>query len=455
MVRDDSAGVKSCNPACRSTARVATRDPDVSRAARRARGPARPPARARGARAQPVVAAHGRAPAQELLHLALVAVAGLVAGPQAAHAQVLGERLHGLARRGSEPVSGGLQEPVVDPAPEAQLLQHLGRDPQARAARDGGGHARAPRRQDRREPLAEQRRDLREHQHAVAGGVVDSGQVVARGVLEHAGDVVLVDELVARVEAEDARHGREREQRDVARVDIGAERVGEPQHAHDDVRVAVRERPHGALGLDDVALDRRPRRMRPAHRLGEEGRVVALAAVVVGRRLEDHLAHGRAGPAAGGQDVHRPDHVVLVRLARRRGRRVDDQARVDHGVDRRRVHDPLEQGVLRSDADVLRALELARRVAGTHPDDHLDLRVALERLGEAPAPVGREAGDEDPAHPSHTELRCATMSITSSWIRARISSAMSCTSPLSSHGSAPSRSVGTGARKRSLNLAGR
>ena len=59
-----------------------------------------------------------------------------------------------------------------------------------------------------RERLAEQARDLREHEHPVAGGVVDARQVVAHGVLEHADDVVLVDELVARVEAEDRRHHR-------------------------------------------------------------------------------------------------------------------------------------------------------------------------------------------------------------------------------------------------------
>ena len=60
-----------------------------------------------------------------------------------------------------------------------------------------------------------------------------------------------------------------------------------------------------------------------------------------------------------------------------------------------RLHDPPQQRVLGADADVLGALELARRVLGRDADDHLDRRVALERLGEPAAPEAREAGDED------------------------------------------------------------
>ena len=48
-----------------------------------------------------------------------------------------------------------------------------------------------------------------------------------------------------------------------------------------DVRVLGREVGDGALGLDDVALDRGPGRVRAAHVLGEEGGVVLLGAVEV------------------------------------------------------------------------------------------------------------------------------------------------------------------------------
>jgi hypothetical protein len=75
--------------------------------------------------------------------------------------------------------------------------------------------------------------------------------------------------------------------------------------------MAQRELAHRALGVDDVALDRRARRVRAVHGLGEEARVVLLGAVVVGAGLEDDLAHGVALAPAGGQHVHRAHDVVL------------------------------------------------------------------------------------------------------------------------------------------------
>ena len=83
------------------------------------------------------------------------------------------------------------------------------------------------------------------------------------------------------------------------------------------------------------------------------------------------------------------------------------------------------------------------------------LLVALERLRELAAPEGRDAGDEDAAHPNQTERRWASMSISSSWMRARISSATVWTRPRSCQGSSPHWSVGIGSRKRILNFAGR
>ena len=195
--------------------------------------------------------------------------------------------------------------------------------PQPGAAQRAGRDARPPRRQQRRERLAQQRGDLGQREHAVAGGVVDAGQVVQRRVLEHAGDVVLADELVARVEAEDRRHGGQRQQ-----APYGSSR--------DPARAPLAKRSTVTVTSGVALRERRPRRARPRRCparsgvrggcgrrivLGEVRRVVALAAVEVRRGLEHELAHRRVRRRAGGEDVHRPDHVVLVRGARRRRRR--------------------------------------------------------------------------------------------------------------------------------------
>jgi hypothetical protein len=243
-----------------------------------------------------------------------------------------------------------------------------------------------------------------------------------------------VDELVAGVEPEQHRHDGEREQARVRGRDIGPEDVGEPEQRQRHVGVAPGEIAHRGLGLDDVALDLGSRRVRARHVLGEEGRIVLLGAVVVGRRLEDELAHGRVRPAAGGEDVHRPDHVALVDLARRRDRRVDDQARVDDGVDLGGGDDPPQQRVVGADAHELGSVELPRRVVRVDADDRLDLGPALDRLGKPAAPVGGQARDQHPAraracelgpghlaHPNQTDSRSATISSRFCWIRARIS----------------------------------
>jgi len=55
------------------------------------------------------------------------------------------------------------------------------------------------------------------------------------------------------------------------------------------------------LGLDDVALDRRARRVRAAHRLVEEGRVVLLASRSSGAEDLNTTCARRVGRRAGGQ----------------------------------------------------------------------------------------------------------------------------------------------------------
>ena len=89
--------------------------------------------------------------------------------------------------------------------------------------------------------------------------------------------------------------------------------------------------------------------------------------------------------------------ITLFSCARRGvvRRRVDDEPRVDHGVDLGRLHDPADQRVLVRDAHELGALQLARRILGVDADDRLDVGVALERLREPPAPIGGEPGDQD------------------------------------------------------------
>ena len=97
-------------------------------------------------------------------------------------------------------------------------------------------------------------------------------------------------------------------------------------------------------------------------------------------------------------------------------------------------------------------------IAVVDPDDRLDLGKALERLREAAAPVGGEAGDEDApglAHPNQTDFRVASISCRFSWIRARISWDTVWMSARSDAGSAPIARVSIGSRKRSLNFAGR
>ena len=354
---------------------------------------------------------HVGTPAQEVLDLPLIAVGLLRAAEDGVQAHVLGERDDRLARRVLVDEPGGLELAVVEPAAEAELAEHLGRDAQAEPAKGGRRESGAPGRQERGPLLAEQVDDLGERQHAVGRHVEDPAQVVPHGMRQGRHDVVLVHELVARVEAQDGGDDREREERRVRRADVRPEHVRETQDRRRDEWVLLAEVADAGLRLDDVALDPGRRRMRPPHRLGEERRVVLRRAVVVRRGLVHELAHARV--RARGQDVHGPDHVVLVRLARARGDRVDHQPAVHHGVDLRRLDDPPEQRVLRPHADELGALELAGRVAVVDADDRLDLLVLLERLRESPAPVGGEAGDEHAsrhavAAPNRTRPTCAS-----------------------------------------------
>ena len=110
----------------------------------------------------------------------------------------------------------------------------------------------------------------------------------------------------------------------------------------------------------------------------------------------------------------------------RRGRgddRVHHQPGVHDGVDLGRLDHPPQQRVLGADLDVLGALQLDAGLLVVHAHDRLDRGVGLQRAAPAAAPVGGQAGDQDPlrVHPNHTDLRLDSMSNRFSWIRARTS----------------------------------
>src|SRR5204863_1576774 len=110
------------------------------------------------------LAADVRAPAQELLDLALVRVGLLGAAHHRSEAQLLAKLQGGLPRRVAVVEPGRLEEPVVDPASESKLVQDLVGDPEAEPAQRAGGQPRAPRGKNRKRPFAEQPRDLRQGQ---------------------------------------------------------------------------------------------------------------------------------------------------------------------------------------------------------------------------------------------------------------------------------------------------
>ena len=248
-----------------------------------------------------------------------------------------------------------------------------------------------------------------------------------RGVGERACDVVLVHELQARVEPEDLGHQREAQHAGDGRIEVLAEHVREAQVRDRDVRVVLGEVPDDVGDLQERALDPGPGRLRPAHRLPEEVRVLVVRPVAERRRLHDDLADRAARRTGRREQVHRADDVHLVERPSAALRRVHDEVRVEDRVDPRRLHDPLEDRERRVGPDVLRPLERQHRLPRVEPDDEVDHRVALERLGE-PAPEERpEAGEQDAHQPNHTLRRLRSRSWSASWIDDRMLSAWSIT----------------------------
>ena len=153
--------------------------------------------------------------------------------------------------------AGALEAAVVDRAAVAQQHQRLGREvpaaedaasaPRPSAVSTGGSASAAP---------AEDRAHLAPRQVAVAGDVVDAGDVVRGRVHQRADDVVLVHELHARIEAEDLGDDPASQRVRERGVDVVAEHVREAQQRDGDVRVVVGEVAEERLDLEQRPFDR-------------------------------------------------------------------------------------------------------------------------------------------------------------------------------------------------------
>src|SRR3954463_10085517 len=90
-----------------------------------------------------------------------------------------------------------------------------------------------------------------------------------------------------------------------------------------------------------------------------------------------------------------------MQLAPAHAGRVDDEERVQDGVDLGGPHDARQDRVALVGPHELGALQLDLGLLDVEADDHLDRRVTLEGLGYPAAPERAETGDEDAAsHPS-------------------------------------------------------
>ena len=274
-------------------------------------------------------------------------------------------------------------------------------------------------------------------------------------VLERADDVVLVDELQARVEAEDRGTPGRRS------IRVTAERRPPP-------RPSAKRRTQTFTSSSRSARSRRRLSASTMSRsisvrggcgrsivLGEERRVVLLAAVVVRAGLEDEaLATVESLPLHAARMFIVPTTLFSCARFGVVTRRVDDEARVDDRVDLGRLDDAADQAVGVGDLDELGPLELDLRRPAVDPDDRLDLGFLLERLRQAPPqyvdrPVSRTLIRTRPtALADHVEELLLDA-------RPDVLGDRSGRAPRSSCARSPSSSVGTGSRKRIVNFAGR
>ena len=282
----------------------------------------------------------------------------------------------------------------------------VGQEPQllGREVRDAGlAHGRAEptdreaRQRDRRR--AEASYGLAQRHHPVAGDVEGAGHPGGRGVAQHPHQVVLVEELQPRVEAEDPGDHREPEVVGQRARDVGPDHVGGPDHRDVDVGAPAGEPADVALDLVDVLGVARGGQALGTHVLGEHRGVTRTGAVDGGRRLHDQPLDGRR-LLARSEQLHGADDVELLHRPATTGRAGGrDHAHVDDGVDVLLRDDLRDDRVADVGADEGDVADVTARRDRVHADDSIDGRVAGRGAREASSDVPGDPGDQhDPPH---------------------------------------------------------
>ncbi len=210
---------------------------------------------------------------------------------------------------------------------------------------------------------------------------------------QHLDDVVLVDELQPGVVAEHGRQHRQREVRGERAVRGRAQDVGEPEHAHGDVRAAPREAAHIALDLDGVLGEAATGQRLGRGRLGEDRRIAGRRTVDVRTGLHDQPPDA-GGLLAGAQQLHGPDDVGLLqrRPAGAAQRRPGD-VEVDDRVGARLGEHPRDGGLPDVRLDEVGAAQVVLGRNRVHADDPVHLGV--------PQDPPDKAASQLPGHPGH------------------------------------------------------
>ena len=227
---------------------------------------------------------------------------------------------------------------------------------------------------------------------------------------EHVEQVVLVQELQPRVEAEHARDDGQPEVAGDRADDVRADDVGRTDRGDRDVGTAAREAADVALDLVDVLGVARAGQPLGPHVLGEHRGVTGAGAVHRGRRLHDQ-ALDRRRLLACSEELHGAHDVELlhrVATAGRAGGR--DDAHVDDGVDvflGEHLGDDRTADVRAHEGDVA---DVTARRDDIDADDTVDGRVAGGSAREAATDVPGDPGDQhDPAHATELLAELATL----------------------------------------------
>ncbi len=234
-----------------------------------------------------------------------------------------------------------------------------------------------------------------EHEEAVTGHVEGAGGVLDHRVLQHVEQVVLVQELEARVESEHHRDHRQPEVRRHRTRHVGPDHVGATQQGHPAVRSATGEPAHVALDLRHILGVAGARRLARLHVLGEHRGVAAAGAVDRGGRLHHQVPHaGRL--LAGGQQLHRPDDVELLHgVATTGGAGRGDHTHVDDRVDVLPGDHLGDHRVADVGAHERHVADITPRGYDVHSDHAPYGGVGREGAREAPPQITGDSRDED------------------------------------------------------------